>query len=211
MPLELAPLTAEDVDAYMAIRQAAFGDNVFRILFSRPDGPSPEVYAQIRDSVRDLIANDKHAFFLKVTDTDTGEIIAGAKWKVFRTEKEILEELELPPPTSDSDPECWNPFMKLLSDAKKEIMALRPYWMLDALSTHPAHHRRGAGAILTQWGLERADNEGLETYLEASTMGQPLYEKYGFRPIKTLSFDLGEFGGEGVQEFQSMVRPKKSS
>ncbi|KAF2815948.1 acyl-CoA N-acyltransferase [Mytilinidion resinicola] len=203
MPLELAPLTADDVDAYMAIRQAAFGDSVFRILFSRrPDGPSPEVYAQIRDSVRDQIATDKHVFFLKVTDTDTSEIIAGAKWKVFRTEKEVLEELELPSPTPDSDPECWNAFMKLLSDAKRERMALSPYWMLDALSTHPAHHRRGAGAMLIRWGLVRADEEGVETYLEASAMGQPLYERYGFRPVRTLRFDFGEFGGEGVQEFQ---------
>lgn len=38
----------------------------------------------------------------------------------------------------------------------------------------------GLGSKLLQRGAEIADEAGLETYLDASKMGQSLYEKFGF-------------------------------
>jgi len=69
--------------------------------------------------------------------------------------------------------------------------------------THPDHHRRGAGSMLISWGTARADEMGLDAYLEASEMGQPLYERHGFKTVKLLQFDLLRFGGEG--NFRHMV------
>ena len=38
----------------------------------------------------------------------------------------------------------------------------------------------------------------LDAYLEASEMGQPLYERHDFKTVKLLRFDLSKFGGEGI-------------
>jgi hypothetical protein len=38
-------------------------------------------------------------------------------------------------------------------------------------------------------GILRADDLNLESWMEASTMGKPLYEKHGFQPLLKLDFD----------------------
>lgn len=50
--------------------------------------------------------------------------------------------------------------------------------------------------MLVQWGCEQADAKGVECYLEASPMGVPLYERFGFQRIQEVSIDLGKFGGD---------------
>jgi hypothetical protein len=50
---------------------------------------------------------------------------------------------------------------------------------------------------LTEWGIQQADEAGLETYLEASEMGRPLYERYGFEVVRDMPFDMGKYGKEG--------------
>ena len=57
--------------------------------------------------------------------------------------------------------------------------------------------------MLIAWGTARADEMDLDAYLEASEMGQPLYERHGFETVKLLQFDLSRFGGEG--NFRHMV------
>ena len=49
-----------------------------------------------------------------------------------------------------------------------------------------------------RWGLEQADREGLDTYLEASPMGTRLYEKNGFEVLRAVPLDLNRWGGEEV-------------
>lgn len=49
------------------------------------------------------------------------------------------------------------------------------------LATRPDYHGRGIASMLLKWGLDRADQEGLEAYLSASPSGRPLYEKRGFQ------------------------------
>jgi hypothetical protein len=34
-----------------------------------------------------------------------------------------------------------------------------------------------------RWGVEKADAQGLEAWLDASEFGAPLYKKYGFREV----------------------------
>jgi hypothetical protein len=39
-------------------------------------------------------------------------------------------------------------------------------------------------------GILRADDLNLESWMEASTMGKPLYEKFGFHLLFKLDFDI---------------------
>ena len=69
--------------------------------------------------------------------------------------------------------------------------------------TRPDYYRCGAGSMLIAWGTARADEVDLDAYLQASEMGQPLYERHGFKIVKLLQFDLSRFGGDGG--FRHMV------
>jgi GNAT superfamily N-acetyltransferase len=68
------------------------------------------------------------------------------------------------------------------------------------LGTRPEYAGRGLASRLLRWGLERADEVGLETYLSASPLGRPLYEKFGFRLVEER-----EVAGGYVQGY--MLRP----
>jgi hypothetical protein len=65
--------------------------------------------------------------------------------------------------------------------------------------------------MLTKWGIEQADKAHLPTYLEASMLGRPLYERMGFRPEFEYEFDLAKYGGEGVEVTTIMIRPPPSA
>lgn len=54
---------------------------------------------------------------------------------------------------------------------------------LDILGVHPSYQRRGLASKLLHWGLKRADQEGVETYLAASPDGKPVYERNGFELV----------------------------
>lgn len=45
------------------------------------------------------------------------------------------------------------------------------------MAVDPAYQYRGVGQALLQWGLDLADAESLEVYLESSDDGLRLYEK----------------------------------
>lgn len=60
---------------------------------------------------------------------------------------------------------------------------------LNWLAVCPSHRLRGIGSLLMKIGVQRADNLSLECWMEASTMGKPLYEKFGFRSLLNLAFD----------------------
>ncbi len=57
----------------------------------------------------------------------------------------------------------------------------REVWYLPFIGVDPPHQGRGLGSVLLASGLERADRDGIEAYLEASTpANRRLYERHGF-------------------------------
>lgn len=42
------------------------------------------------------------------------------------------------------------------------------------------HRRRGANTLMMEWGTRKADELGLETWLEASPLGSMIYTRHGF-------------------------------
>jgi GNAT superfamily N-acetyltransferase len=68
-----------------------------------------------------------------------------------------------------------------LITSKVEKALIDRIQVIEMLSTHPEHQRRGAGAILMKWGTDIADSLGLRAFVQASRLGkQHLYEKFGF-------------------------------
>lgn len=71
---------------------------------------------------------------------------------------------------------------------------------LDLLAVHPSFQGRGLASKLLRWGLECADEEGVEVFLTSSPDGRRLYEKYGFE----IKDSFSPFPG---YEYRSMIRP----
>ena len=60
---------------------------------------------------------------------------------------------------------------------------------LNWMAVDPAHRLRGIGCLLMDVGIARADELDLECWMEASGMGRPLYEKFGFQSLLKIAFE----------------------
>ncbi|GAA6009262.1 hypothetical protein JCM11491_004249 [Sporobolomyces phaffii] len=57
------------------------------------------------------------------------------------------------------------------------------HWHLNVLAVHPDAQGQGIGRILTQWGIDRAKKENVDSFLVATEVGRPMYAKMGFAEI----------------------------
>ncbi|KAH7145538.1 hypothetical protein B0J13DRAFT_665972 [Dactylonectria estremocensis] len=82
----------------------------------------------------------------------------------------------------------------------------KPCWILMHLTTRPSHRKRGAAAMLIQWGLAQAVEGNVRAYLEAGAAGRPIYGKFGFEQVGDLrKLSLGAFGIDSEFELTNMV------
>jgi hypothetical protein len=51
---------------------------------------------------------------------------------------------------------------------RQACIGTRPHLALMNLSTRPTRRRKGAASMPIRWGLEIADEHGVETYIEAN-------------------------------------------
>ena len=82
MPLQVAPATESDAPRIVEIENMAYEDDVLTpILFP---GPFPEgASAKRAEEMVQQLRMDPTSRWLKVIDTDTGKMIAFAKWNVY--------------------------------------------------------------------------------------------------------------------------------
>ncbi|EOA84716.1 hypothetical protein ACJQWK_06718 [Exserohilum turcicum] len=214
--LEISLLKPEEAEQYMRIRHQVFRPTINKILYARRE-PSEKTLNQVVEDIRDGILN-KGIIYVKCIDKTTGEMIAGARWRYVKPKQEGAKErtweevdagLTIPEPFEESEPEMWNSLFKLFAANKRELLGTRPYYVLDTLVTLDQHQRRGAGSMLVRWGCEKADEAGVEAFLEASPMGAPVYARHGFVPVKEVELDLRRWGGKEKLDFILMIRPAK--
>lgn len=206
--LEISLLKPEEAEQYMRIRHQVFRDTVNKALYSRGEA-SQKTLDRVTEEIRDGVVN-KGILYLKCVDKSTGEMIAGARWRDVKpkdgdaetkTPEEVEKSQKPPEPYEESDPALFHALLHLFDSNKKEILESRPYYALDTLVTLPQHERRGAGSMLVRWGCEKADEAGVEAYLEASPMGAPMYARHGFEEVKQIELDLRQYGGDEALEF----------
>lgn len=49
------------------------------------------------------------------------------------------------------------------------------------------YHRQGAGSMLINYGCNLADKDGIEAYVDASPIAEPLYKRFGFETKNKLA------------------------
>ncbi|EEA25331.1 hypothetical protein TMatcc_006444 [Talaromyces marneffei ATCC 18224] len=127
--------------------------------------------------------------WLKVIDDETGKIIAGAKWYFYERNPFAAK----PGDPHGHDPlteeAVWYPegvarqFATSAMHAFEKprvVMGQRPHSFLNIIFTLPEHQRKGIGRAILGWGLAKADKLGLESWLDGSVFGFPLYQSVGF-------------------------------
>lgn len=207
--LHVSLLEPTEAEQYMRIRHETFRPTVNKILYPRGEA-SQKTLDRVTQEIRNGIVG-KGILFLKCVDTSTGEIIAGARWRFVKPKEDgakqrTWEEVDadfrdIPEPFDESDPVMLTALYDLFNKHKREILGIRPYYVLDTLVTLPQHERRGAGSMLVRWGCEKADEAGVEAYLEASLFGAPMYARHGFVGTKEIDLDLRRYGGDEVMSF----------
>lgn len=83
---------------------------------------------------------------------------------------------------------------------------VRPAWLLLGMVTRPSFRRQGAAGLLVAWGVDQARKMGALACLEASTDGQPVYERYGFKQVgEHVRVDCKPFGIDGSFDMALMI------
>ncbi|EJD46979.1 acyl-CoA N-acyltransferase [Auricularia subglabra TFB-10046 SS5] len=69
----------------------------------------------------------------------------------------------------------------------------RRVMFVSSIAVSPAHHSRGVGGALVKRAAERADKDGVYTWVHASEAAYHLFSKHGFEVVGELDLDLDEF------------------
>ncbi|KAI1500855.1 acyl-CoA N-acyltransferase [Biscogniauxia marginata] len=124
--------------------------------------------------------HDPSSYWQKVIDTKTGRIAGGALWNIH-TENPFAEphDEEVTWFPNDSSREYAAQAIESHS-APRARVAQKPHVYLFIIFTHPDYRRRGVSQQFLNWGMKKADELGLEIYLDSTPHGKPLYEVNGF-------------------------------
>ena len=106
----------------------------------------------------------------------------------------------------DANPVHVKEFRESVKIAKKawfnDVFGQRQLNLLR-LATHPDYQRHGAGTVLVQWGLAKAENENLAVTLFSSPMGERMYSGLGFHEVGQVRVHVA--GEKAALEFPAMV------
>jgi GNAT superfamily N-acetyltransferase len=198
MALTLRPATPADAHHIVDIYFSAFSQDPISLLcFPRTAAVHAFWLAMITDEL-----SDPAAHFLCVTAGDA--VVAFGQWNA----PSKPAPLALPAWPAGADVALADSFFGGLFSAHERLMGRKPHWYLELVATRPEFRGKGAAGMLLRWGLERADRDGVEAYLEASPEGKPIYEHFGFGELESMVIDL-EGKGLAEKEFVEvfMVRP----
>jgi len=193
MHIALRPATPADVPAMTEIYFSAFSKDLISLHCFPRNNPAvykfwlDSNYEELKDpSAHYLVAYDSSA---PTSTSDPTPLIAYAKWvgpSAFVADA-------LPTWPAGGDATLADHFFQTLVNTHARVMGQRKHWYLEILATRPEFQGKGAGSALMRWGLARADEDRLETYIEASPEGKPIYEHFGFAEVDRLVVLNGEF------------------
>ncbi|MCJ1398984.1 hypothetical protein MMC11_002186 [Xylographa trunciseda] len=151
--------------------------NAFDILYT-PQGLDPI-------ATRDAVIKEQWAshaksptsHWLKVVDSDTGNVAGAAQWHIHETDPFAR------PEDHHLDAVWW---------PEGERSTMRRPCLEKALAicfVRPGYRRRGIGNMLVEWGTKKADKLHVEAFVEATDDGRPLYARHGFHFMNLIVLD----------------------
>ena len=79
---------------------------------------------------------------------------------------------------------------------------------LNIIFVHPEHRRQGVASLMMDWGKKKADEMGVEMWLDATVHGVPLYKAHGFVVVNENDIrPTSEDPGQEWQEIEKRLVP----
>ena len=127
MPLELARASAADLRKLLEIQFAAFAEDPMNaVMFPVPTPPS--AFEKALERARNDF-QDPDVAFVKVTDTDIGEIVSYARWFIWKHERpeEEWNKEKKRDWGEGTNVEAADAFVGAINEKRRKIMAGKPH------------------------------------------------------------------------------------
>ncbi|RMZ03598.1 hypothetical protein D0862_05583 [Hortaea werneckii] len=218
MALELSFMEEDDIPAFAAVEAAAMADwSVARAMNMASQGGEPRQEMMERWA-REGLRNDSQQVWLKVTDTELGEVVAAALWRFELADERADGASSVPARDAAVDPQgqklpvpgVMTALGKIWEAFKSEFVGGQAFANLSILVTHPHHQRRGAASMLVRWGCEKADERGMVAALMATKAGVGVYLRHDFQVMKKTVLDLRQYGVDASDLRIGMLRQPMS-
>ncbi|KAI0393364.1 hypothetical protein F5Y17DRAFT_458937 [Xylariaceae sp. FL0594] len=139
--------------------------------------------------------SDPSSRWVYVTDDATGDVIGATNWNIYDTKSPWVEEeggggepamtaYRLEGPRKNVGDQLFASFF-----GNRPKLMNKPHLLISYYCVHALHRRRGAARMMLQWGIDKADELGLDCFVESTHDGRPAYESAGFRVIGELYLD----------------------
>ncbi|GAB1736836.1 hypothetical protein NU219Hw_g8864t1 [Hortaea werneckii] len=218
MTLELSFMEEDDIPAFAAVEAAAMADwSVARAMNTASQGGEPR-QEMVERWAREGLRNDSQQVWLKVTDTELGEVVAAALWRFELAAVRVDGASSVPARNAVVEPQgqthpvpgVMTALGKIWEAFKSEFVGGQAFANLSLLVTHPHHQRRGAASMLVRWGCEKADERGMVAALMATKAGMSVYLKHGFQVMNETVLDLRQYGVDASDLRIGMLRQPMS-
>ncbi|KAL2062996.1 hypothetical protein VTL71DRAFT_6068 [Oculimacula yallundae] len=182
--LLLLPAKVSDLAEILTGQRLAFSDPVEPFFFALfPETEREENFEQQVKRAEAWWVEDPSATYMKVVDEETGQIISAAKWCIYETpltEEQLNKELVVDWHADSESNEWAQHILNGVYSHRLRRTKGGKCCVLDLLTTHPDHHKRGAARMLVQWGCDIADKMNVEAFIEGTAIARRLYESCGF-------------------------------
>lgn len=152
-------------------------------MFPSHDTPEGRVYGAKR--LLQSKQNDPQAWFIKVADYDSGEIMGQAKWIVIQGEpvqeltpgetiegedekeyaRSLVEQYQIPrnEAIKSTNSQIMSQSSNMIAHVSTRVLLMYRI-VLDLLSVDPKFQGRRVGSLLVKWGCDHADKLGIEVW-----------------------------------------------
>ena len=199
MVFKVAHASPADIPTLMAIQFKAYAGEPAAEAFYGVDTPENREGAGNRVEACSRTLTGFHALKCVHTDEQTGQetLVGSCQWQLYEHERPECEWRQSHPMYTFE----WRPAAqreeiatarRILEDNRRVVFGGKQYGVLMNLVVEPAWQRKGAGGLLTRWGMERMEEKGFPGFLEASEAGYPLYKSLGWSDATPVKFGDGE-------------------
>jgi len=134
-----------------------------------------------------------HYFSVIDTSSPDNKVIGGGSWNIFLEDPYANESkndrgIYWWPEGSDSKKFTERMFMGRVGLRLQRHR--RPHVLLNTCFTIPEYRNRGVASLVMDWGVKKADELGLNMFIEAGEQGRHLYAKFGFIEIDKSEVDM---------------------